>query len=220
MRPLVLSILLLAACEPITPTGDLQGLIEPRPEPVAAAVAVAPAPTALPVDGTPALEPGGFDFDADAPEDEALDDNDLTDTGDMAEALGMDPDADTGELVAEATPAMVEDFAMLAPEPVVDPGTSVSSPGAIPAFTPVAMGFGVRLVSTTAQSQPPRAILGLTDGREVVVEPGTMLPNERLIVLAIGQDAIQVAEVTPMGDRAKVESHMLQAMYRQGSDTQ
>jgi hypothetical protein len=149
-----------------------------------------------------------------------VDDDAALDTGDMADALVMDLDADTEALIAEATPTMVEDFAMLAPEPVLAPNTSVSSPAAIPAFQPVAMGFGVRLVSTTTQSQPPRAILGLADGREVVVEPGTMLPDEKLIVLAIGQDAIQVAEVTPMGDRAKVESRVLQAMYRQGGDAQ
>ncbi|MFT6234364.1 MAG: hypothetical protein ACJAZO_004887, partial [Myxococcota bacterium] len=40
MRPLVLSILLFAACDPVTPTGDLQGLMQPRPEPLAT---VAPA---------------------------------------------------------------------------------------------------------------------------------------------------------------------------------
>lgn len=213
MRPLILSILLVAACDPIAPTGDLQGLIEPRVEPVAA---VAPVPTTPPT----AAEPGGFDFDADAPDADTDADPAVVDTGDMDEALAMDIDVDSDAIVAEAPPTRLEDFAMPAPEPVVSPSTSVSSPAAVPAFQPVGMGFGVRLVSTTAQSQPPRAILGLTDGREVVVEPGTMLPDEKLIVLAIGQDAVQVAEVTPMGDRAKVESRVLQAMYRQGGDAQ
>ncbi|MFT6234384.1 MAG: hypothetical protein ACJAZO_004907 [Myxococcota bacterium] len=123
-------------------------------------------------------------------------------------------------MVPDAEPMMVEDFAMLELEPVVAPSTPISSPVATPVFQPVVMGFGVRLVSTTSQSQPPRAILGLTDGREIVVEPGMMLPDEHLVVLAIGQDSIQIAEITPMGDRAKVESRVLQAMYRQGSDGQ
>ena len=216
MRPLILSILLFAACDPITPAGDLQGLIEPRPAPVAAAVAAAPSPAPA----TVTAAPSGFDFDADAPEDGPGLNDAVVDTGDMTDALAMDLDADTDGAGAEAPPELVEDFAMLAPEPVLAPSTSVSSPAAIPALQPVGMGFGVRLVSTTSQSQPPRAILGLTDGREIVVEPGTMLPDEKLIILAIGQDSIQVAEVTPMGDRAKVESRVLQAMYRQGGDKQ
>ncbi len=209
MRPLVLSILLLAACDPIAPTGDLQSLIQPRAEPV-----VAVAPTPLQGDATPVAEPGGFDFDADAPGDDPIDPDA---TLSIAEALGLDVDADTAGLVVEAPPMTVEDFAISAPVPVLDPSTSVGSTAAIPAFQPVGMGFGVRLVSTTSQSQPPRAILGLTDGREVVVEPGTMLPDEKLVVLAIGQDAVQIAEITPMGDRAKVESRVLQAMYSQGN---
>lgn len=214
MRPLVLSILFLAACDPIAPTGDLQGLMQPRPEPVAA---VAPPVQAPSDDAEPVAEPGGFDFDADAPEDGPVDPDAVVDIG---EAMGVDADTDSEAIVAEAPPAVVEDFAMLEPAPTLDPNTPVSSPAAIPALQPVGMGFGVRLVSTTAQSQPPRAILGLTDGREVVVEPGTMLPDEQLIILAIGQDSVQIAEVTPMGDRAKVESRVLQAMYRQGSDSQ
>jgi hypothetical protein len=214
MRPLVLSILLFAACDPVTPTGDLQGLMQPRPEPLAT---VAPALAPLAADNVLMPEPSGFDFDADAPEDGPVDADAL---GDMSDALGIDPDADTDSVVPDAEPMMVEDFAMLELEPVVAPSTPISSPVATPVFQPVVMGFGVRLVSTTSQSQPPRAILGLTDGREIVVEPGMMLPDEHLVVLAIGQDSIQIAEITPMGDRAKVESRVLQAMYRQGSDGQ
>jgi hypothetical protein len=64
-----------------------------------------------------------------------------------------------------------------------------------------------------ADAQPPRAILGLPDGRELVVTPGTLLPDARLVVMAVGRDMVQIAEVTPVGDHADVVSRTLTPMY-------
>ena len=73
--------------------------------------------------------------------------------------------------------------------------------------------FGVWLVSTVMEAQPPRAILAVADGGEQVVRAGTMLPDAGVVVLAIGRDAVQVARVTAEGDRATVQTEFLRAMY-------
>ena len=77
----------------------------------------------------------------------------------------------------------------------------------------------MRVVSTIVGAQPPRAILGLADGTEIVVKPGTMVPEAGIVVLAIGRDAIQVAEVVPEGDHTRVETRVIQAMYSEAAAT-
>jgi hypothetical protein len=74
-------------------------------------------------------------------------------------------------------------------------------------------GWPLRLVSTVHQAQPPRAILGLPDGRELVVIPGEMLAEERLVILAIGDGIIQVAKIGANGDHAEIDSRTLTAQY-------
>lgn len=71
--------------------------------------------------------------------------------------------------------------------------------------------WGIRLVSTINDTTPPRAVLALTTGEEIVVRAGQMLPDAQMVILAIGQDVIQVANITPDGDRALVESITLNA---------
>ena len=75
------------------------------------------------------------------------------------------------------------------------------------------LGWAVRLVSTVPAAQPPRAILGLPDGREVVVTPGSMVPEVGLVVLAIGPQAVQLARVQPVGDHATVDAFNLTPLY-------
>ena len=75
------------------------------------------------------------------------------------------------------------------------------------------LSWGLRLVSTVDNATPPRAILGLPSGKEEVVKAGDMLPDAGVIVLAVGQDVVQLGRVTPEGDHAKVESVFLQAMF-------
>jgi hypothetical protein len=71
----------------------------------------------------------------------------------------------------------------------------------------------VRVLATLLDIQPPRAILGLPDGAEQVVQPGAMLPEQGLVVLAIGRDAVQLAKVTPQGFYAAVRTETVQALY-------
>ena len=73
--------------------------------------------------------------------------------------------------------------------------------------------WGMRVVATIPQAQPPRAILELPGGGEVVVVPGTLLPETGVVVLAIGERLVKIAEVTPQGANAEVTSRELHAMY-------
>jgi len=94
---------------------------------------------------------------------------------------------------------------------------AVAAPEATPAPAPApaaaslapltaGLGWGVRLVSIVPAAQPPRAILGLPDGREVVVTPGAMVPDAGIVVLSVGTRAVQIARVHGVGDHATVES--------------
>ena len=73
--------------------------------------------------------------------------------------------------------------------------------------------WGLRVVATIPQAQPPRAILELPGGGEVVVVPGTLLPESGVVVLAIGERLVKIAEVTPQGDHAELTSRELHTMY-------
>ncbi|MFH1463235.1 MAG: hypothetical protein ABIO70_02510, partial [Pseudomonadota bacterium] len=80
-------------------------------------------------------------------------------------------------------------------------------------YAPVAGGaWPLRLVATVAGAQPPRAILGLPGGAEVVVTPGTMLPEASVVVMAVGAASVELAEVRPAGDHAVVQPRTLLAL--------
>lgn len=89
------------------------------------------------------------------------------------------------------------------------PAPALSSPEVLPAT----MRFPVRLLSTLPQAQPPRAVLGLPDGKEVVVSPGSVLGTEGLVVMAVMAGRVQLAVVTPAGDHAVIQSLELSAQY-------
>ena len=99
-----------------------------------------------------------------------------------------------------------------APAPAAAPGPAPSAPTLSPA-RPVTGGWPMRLVRALPDTNPPRAILGLPDGREVVVSPGTMLPELGVVVMAIGRDRLQVARVEAIGDHAAVTELTLEAQY-------
>jgi len=122
------------------------------------------------------------------------------------------------------------------PEPVVEPELPVEppQPEALPQpdpdelaapqlpahgfsqYTASAVGsWPLRLVATVPGAQPPRAILGLPGGAEVVVTPGTMLPDVGVVVMAIGSESVDLAEVRPAGDHAVVQGRSLQAQRTQ-----
>jgi hypothetical protein len=72
--------------------------------------------------------------------------------------------------------------------------------------------FGVRVLGVLLDLNPPRAVLGLPDGREQVVTAGAMLPAEGVVVLAIGRDAVQIARITPQGFYARVETDTVMSL--------
>jgi hypothetical protein len=83
-----------------------------------------------------------------------------------------------------------------------------------PGADPTQVGrWPVRLVKTIPDAQPPRAVLGLPGGKEIVVTPGTMIPEEGLVVVAVGPDRVQLSQVKSHGDHASITSFTLDAMY-------
>src|SRR5690606_14132332 len=101
--------------------------------------------------------------------------------GKPLEGAGASPEALTlGAPVAPAAP-IVQLAPSTDPAPVWDPERP------LPEAT-----FGVRVLSTLSHLQPPRAVLGLPDGGETVVQAGTILPDQQVIVMAIGLDVVQL----------------------------
>lgn len=105
---------------------------------------------------------------------------------------------------------------------VTDPGEApaaaevVAAPApALPSteVAPASLRFPVRLLSTLPQAQPPRAVLGLPDGKEVVVSPGSVLGDEGVVVMAVMSGRVQLALIHPAGDHAVIESLELSAQY-------
>lgn len=100
--------------------------------------------------------------------------------------------------------------------PLAAPAAATTPAVAAPALTAVAAtaGFPVRLVSTIPQAQPPRAVLGLADGSEVVVSPGSVLGPEGLVVMAVLDGKVQLARVRAAGDHATIDPVEITAQYR------
>ena len=63
----------------------------------------------------------------------------------------------------------------------------------------------LRVVKTESDLNPPRAILGLQSGEEVVIRPGMQLPEENLVVMSIGSKAVVLARIHTEGDHAQIE---------------
>jgi hypothetical protein len=120
----------------------------------------------------------------------------LTDDQLLALAMGLDP--------AKVAP----------PEPEPAPAEVVPQMPAAAAALALDAGWGVRLVAVLPNTQPPRAVLGLASGEEVVVEPGSFVEAARVVVLAVGSEGVQVAYVEPNGDRTKVRTEMLSPLNR------
>ncbi len=93
------------------------------------------------------------------------------------------------------------------------PAAAAAPVGAL-ASMPALSQFPVRLVSTLPQAQPPRAVLGLPDGSEVVVAPGSVLGPQGLVVLAVMDGRVQLARVHAAGDHAQIDNIELTAQYR------
>lgn len=229
MRALWLTGLIAMGCESMEATpGRVPPTSAPRPsaadvldgatvKPVDASAPDADAPTppadaAPSAGGAPAAAPGEGSAAAPAVDDAAAQ------AALLAEAFGSagappatPPPAAPGAppVPAAAPPVATQPPLPTPPPPATAPARAAWAPG-----TRIEGTWGVRVVSVTPRSNPPRAILGMADGTERVVEPGTMLADEHLVVMAIGEDAVQVSRVVPDGDRVRIESEILTAMYR------
>ena len=145
----------------------------------------------------PAARGEGFDFEADAGGDEDGS-SDLSQTELAARALNVEP--------TEATPVKPSgDFVPAKPPSTPPPPTTFLVP---PSLDSVRLGWGGRLIDTL-QSDPPMAYLGMPNGPPVLVKAGDLVPEVGIVVLAVGRDAVQVAEVVPEGDHARVEPRIL-----------
>jgi hypothetical protein len=200
--------ILLSGCQRVEPTADVLPPSKPKPRPPAEAPASVEAPLPPPpAPPLPAPPPAAV------PSTEAAPAAGMTDAELLAVAMGLDPAA-----VAKAPPGAAPSGA-LSPEALPLPGAAPAAPVAPPPApawtpdTPLAGTWGVRLVSIVADAQPPRAILGLPSGEEVVVEPGSFVVSEKIVVTAIGRQALQLVRVVPAGDHVRVESETLQPLY-------
>lgn len=192
--------LALGGCEPVPTSGDV---FSPAPDSKKAAAAPA-------VVSEAATDAEAFDFESEDRPDEApaTPSKGPLSPDELMSGLGLSDDA-----VAEVEPQPAAPEP--APEPAPAPEAATPPPPTAPAaaWPPAQPAWGVRLVSTVPDAQPPRAILGLADGSEEVVTPGTLLPSAGIVVLAIGRDAVQIAEVKPAGDHATIETRVVQALY-------
>lgn len=160
----------------------------------------------------------GFDFDAykdEQAEADAAASAEAADPDALVEGLGAEG-VDVPEDSAPA-PAAPTDMAEALGVPAA-PASPVAPAAAAraPAWTPdsaVSLSWGLRLLSTVDAASPPRAILGLPDGSEEVVRAGDMLPEQGVVVLAVGRGVVQLGQVQPQGDHVEVESVFLRAMF-------
>lgn len=186
-RVLLVSCLALAACEATEPSGRL----------------FSPAP----VEVSPAAAPG----------------EDLTFTEEPRLTLSSEEMAKGTVAIGTAAGVNADDLPVPAGTEALPAGAAAPAPmAAAPSVAaPVALGlpttlWPVRLVSTIPQAQPPRAILGLPDGSERVVSPGSMVPEVGIVVMAVTADRVQLARVSPAGDHAAIESMEISAQYAAG----
>ncbi len=121
-----------------------------------------------------------------------------------ADTAPADTALDAGAGPGEVAAAPLTDAA---PPSAEAPVQTSSAPAAF------SVAWPMRLVKTLPNTNPPRAILGLPDGQERVVSPGTMLPEHGLVVMSIGPDSMQVAKITAQGDHAAVQSISMSAQY-------
>lgn len=188
--------LMAAACEPI-PAGDpftpvkVERASRPAPQPTGTQS------TSASSQGT---STGSFDFEAaDRKDEDELPDREIDPIEAQADLLGLDPrDLRTPEPRPQPAPAAAP--AMALPIPVWQ------------ADQPLDGNFGLRVIATLHDVQPPRAVIATADGEELVVQPGQMLPQQRMVVLAIGRGAVQVAHITPQGFYARVDTETIAAL--------
>ncbi len=193
--PLPLALLLFVGCEPMPEPG---AVFEPVPAASQASAADEPL-SAEPAAGAE-LEEDDF-FPAYEPV--------VIHSSELGQAVPEEDgvaEADPVELAHESEPELQH-------APVAAEASPV--PQSLP--LPVADGFlwPLRVVATVPDAQPPRAILGLPGGKELVVSPGSMIPEAGVVVMAVGSKTVDVAEIRPAGDHAVVQDRTLHALNTQ-----
>jgi hypothetical protein len=187
-------IFMFIGCEPVTPSGNP---LEPATVAAVASQTVAPAATEDAADG------------AQEEQEEAQEDAKFTISSEELNQLakGEIPGTEEPEAeVAEDKPS-AEDVTETRPVPeTAEPPTSGWKQA-------VGKAWPVRLVTTVPNATPPRAILGLPNGKEIVVNPGSMVPEMGLVVVAISPNSAEIARIAPAGDHATIESMTLRAQY-------
>lgn len=188
---------MLGACEQVAPEGDPL-------QPVAVSVP------------SPQLDPSE-DATAEPVEDEAEDEvfsissEELLAIASGDELSAKEQDPVPVEVPKEEAPAVQQPVAT--PAPVQQKAVESVAPPNSGWNDVIGKAWPVRLVTTVPNATPPRAILGLPDGREVVVNPGSMVPDMGLVVVAIAPNSAELARIAPAGDHATIETMTLRAQY-------
>lgn len=191
-----------------TTAGDFSTMTRPEVD--------ASRPSANVVEGA---DTDGFELDSYKDEQAAADRTaeDAEDPEDLAAELGAEgvevPEDPTVDRPPAGPPLAPPGYPPATGQPVPPAGMAVPPAPRWTPTNPVTLSWGLRLVSTVDGATPPRAILGLPDGSEEVVKAGDLLPEVGVVVLAVGQDVVQLGRVTPSGDHAQVESVFLSAMF-------
>ena len=200
-------LIFLVGCEVMPDPGNFSSVFKPvdvaaeaAPEPAAPAEpAAAPEPAPAPAP-EPAPEPA---------EEHAAQDHDGGTAAEPASepAAPAQPEAAQAPVAAEA----VADTTGSDSSPSPDASKDADPTGT--AAISVANNWPLRLVKTMPETNPPRAILGLPTGEEIVVNPGTMIPAHRLVVTAIGPRTTDLVLIEPQGDHTAISSISLQTQY-------
>lgn len=215
MRTLSLLTLLLTACETTEPSGSPFSPVEVAPPAAAGPEGTVDEAGEEPVDPRFSLYDGLVEISSEELGGRA----DPGADGDVDAASGEGAEggaggSEGGDAVADAAGAEVEPEGP-EPQPAVVGTLTMGSSGGAPApgWSAAAGGWPLRLVSTTPGAQPPRAILGLPDGQELVVRPGTMVPAAGVVVMSVGAGSVELARILPAGDHALVQSQTLTPQY-------
>jgi hypothetical protein len=181
----LLPLALLLACESVEPSGSVFSPVAPPEKPEA------PAPPADPE----------WEIPKDLP---AFSSEELQKTGTSNPATDLFGNPVSGEKGnIEGAPSLAAAAPIDAPVP----------PKAPPATGQRSDPWPVRLLATLPDAQPPRAIVGLANGEEKVVAPGSILAEQGLVVMSISDGTVELARITPAGDHAQIDSVQLSAQY-------
>ena len=125
---------------------------------------------------------------------------------DLARADRTDPDLPDRLGAASAGEAAVPSMRSPPPRGINPTAIELSWDPAMPTRDEA---FGVRLIGTMIDAEPPNAVLRLPGGSKALVEAGEMLDDDGLLVLAVGDRVVKLVKVTKQGWYAKVETAVL-----------